>query len=107
MDGFDKLAAGEAGAIDALTGREIEVLKLAGTGLSRKGIAQALGISSGTVKWHLQNSYHKLGAGSREEALRRARDQNLIQPSLVCPVCACRLNLHVWPAPGELVQQRH
>lgn len=70
------------------TARELEVLHLAGMGLSMKSTAKALGISSGTVKWHLKNLYQKLGAGSREEALQKARAGNLIEPRLFCPACA-------------------
>lgn len=76
---------------NVLTERELEVLELAGRGLSKKGIAQSLGISSGTVKWHLANSYHKLGAGGREEALRKAREQLLIESTAICRICACAM----------------
>lgn len=72
----------------ALTGREIEVLELAGRGLSMKGMARLLRISDDTVKWHLKNAYQKLQSGSREEALRKARERGLVGPALVCPVCA-------------------
>lgn len=44
-----------------------------------KGIARALGLSPGTVKWHLKNVYGKLGASSREEALAKARTLDLIE----------------------------
>lgn len=76
---------------EALTERELDVLELAGRGLSMKGIAQVLLISSGTVSWHLKNSYQKLDAGCRDEALRKARAQGLIEPYAVCRLCACRL----------------
>ena len=73
---------------EALTSREIEILELSGKGLSIKGVAQALGISPGTVGWHLKNSYQKLGASSREEALRKARALHLIDALFACPVCS-------------------
>lgn len=76
------------GARQELTAREREVLGLAGEGLSIKGIAQALGISSGTVTWHLKNCYQKYGVGSREQALRQARLQAEIRP-VGTSVCAC------------------
>ena len=76
------------GAPQDLTGREREVLGLAGQGLSIKGIAQALGISSGTVTWHLKNCYQKYGVGSREQALRQARLQEQIRP-VGTSVCTC------------------
>lgn len=87
---FAVRARGDAGY--GLTERELEVLELAGRGLSKKGIAQSLGISTGTVKWHMANSYHKLGAGSREEALRKARAGMLIESAFVCPVCSCEMH---------------
>ncbi len=71
---------------------QIEALELAGTGLSMKGIAQTLGISSGTVSWHLKNAYRKLGVNSRQAALKKARARHLIGGLHTCPVCACRLD---------------
>ena len=88
-------ASFQHGQHQALTEREIEALELAGTGLSMKGIAQALGISSGTVSWHLKNAYQKLGVGSRQDALKKARAQRLIGGLQVCPVCACRLDTRI------------
>lgn len=80
-----------AGLPEVLTEREVEALDLAGNGLSVKGIAQVLGISSGTVSWHLKNVYKKLGVGCREGALKKARAQRIIRPVTVCPMCACKL----------------
>ena len=85
----------QAAQHQSLTEREIEALELAGTGLSMKGIAQTLGISSGTVSWHLKNAYQKLGVGSRQDALKKARAQRLIGALHVCPVCACRLDAKI------------
>lgn len=62
----------------SLTPREAEILELLGKGLSMKGAARGLGISAGTVKWHMKNAYQKLGAGSREDALTKARQWQLI-----------------------------
>ena len=59
--------------IEVLSPRELDVLRLLGDSLSNKSIARVLGVSSGTVKWHLKNVYGKLGAASREEALSKAR----------------------------------
>src|SRR3954447_13897082 len=44
-----------------LTAREYEIARLIAQGLSNKHIAHALGISEGTVKIHLHNTYEKLG----------------------------------------------
>lgn len=54
-----------------LTSREVQILELAAQGLSNKEIAHQLGLSLGTVRKHLENSYRKLGARSRVEALNR------------------------------------
>ena len=81
-----------------LTEREREVLGLAGQGLSIKGIAQALGISSGTVTWHLKNCYQKYGVGCREQALRQARLQAQIRP-IGTAVCDCGRVHTLWGPP--------
>ncbi len=79
------------GSLTPLTGRELEILELAGKGLSIKGVAKVLNITGGTVAWHLKNSYQKLRAGGREHALQIARELRLIEHKLVCPVCACSI----------------
>lgn len=61
-----------------VTGREREILELIGDGLFNKEIASLLGISEGTVKWHLKNLYSKLGVSSRTQALKRAHSLKLI-----------------------------
>lgn len=76
------------GARAELTLREREVLGLAGQGLSNKGIAKTLGISSGTVTWHLKNCYQKYGVSTREQALKQARLQEQIRP-IVTSICTC------------------
>ena len=63
---------------EPLTMREQEVLELLGKGLSAKSISRSLDISITTAKWHLKNVYAKLGAGSREDALNKARRYNII-----------------------------
>lgn len=61
-----------------LSGREEDVLALLGRGMSTKGIARSLGVSPGTVKWHLRNIYGKLSAPSREWALAKARELGIL-----------------------------
>src|ERR1700722_13605173 len=51
-----------------LTERELNVLRYLPTRLSPTDIATRLPISPNTVKTHLKNIYHKLGARSRNEA---------------------------------------
>lgn len=64
-------AAGER-PVEALTPREIEVLQLLAEGLPNKAIAQRLGVSDHTVKFHVNAILGKLGAQSRTEAVVRA-----------------------------------
>jgi two-component system response regulator DesR len=53
--------------------REREVLKLVEEGRSNKEIADALSLSTGTVRNYLHEAAQKLGAGNRIEATRIAR----------------------------------
>jgi two-component system response regulator DesR len=66
------------GGEQPLSEREIEILRLAKRGLRNPQIAQALHISSGTVRNHLSAIYRKLGVHSRHEALRVADEHHLI-----------------------------
>jgi DNA-binding NarL/FixJ family response regulator len=54
----------------SLTGRELEVLTQVCEGRSNLNIAKRLGITEGTVKIHLSNSYKKLGVENRAQAIR-------------------------------------
>ena len=57
---------------EPLTPRELEVLSLIAEGMPNKRVAQRLGISEHTVKYHLNTILGKLGAESRTEAVTRA-----------------------------------
>lgn len=63
---------------DALTPRELEVLRLLARGLRNKEIAARLFVSERTVNFHLANIYQKLNVSGRTEALSRALEQGLI-----------------------------
>ena len=63
-----KPAAAQA-QVELLSARELEVLRLAGRGLTNKEIAGSLGLSDRTVQGHLANSYGKLGVAGRTEAV--------------------------------------
>ena len=65
----------------ALSGRELEVLRLAALAMSNAQIGKRLRITEGTVKRHLTNIYAKLGATSRVGAIRKATATHLI-PSI-------------------------
>jgi len=56
-------------ALDELTTREIEVLRMMADGLGNKQIASRLGISDHTIKFHISSILDKLGASSRTEAV--------------------------------------
>jgi DNA-binding CsgD family transcriptional regulator len=62
-----------AAAMDAdpLTARELEVLSLIAQGHTNRAVARALGISEGTVKYHVKNLMRKLHARSRADAVAR------------------------------------
>ena len=64
--------------VEALTAREREVLALLADGVGNREIAQALGISEHTVKFHLGAIFGKLGAATRTEAVRRGLRLGLI-----------------------------
>ncbi|MFV2055786.1 MAG: response regulator transcription factor [Thiohalomonadales bacterium] len=63
----------------ALTGREIEVLKLVGIGLTNTQIGAKLFISENTVKNHVQSIFKKLNVVNRVQAVSMAYSLRLIQ----------------------------
>jgi DNA-binding NarL/FixJ family response regulator len=68
----------DAAPIEPLTPREIEVLELVAEGLSNKLIAEQLGISDQTAKFHVASIAGKLGASNRTDAVRRAVRAGLV-----------------------------
>ncbi|HEX5826085.1 MAG TPA: helix-turn-helix transcriptional regulator [Candidatus Limnocylindrales bacterium] len=70
---------------EALTARELEVLRLAATGITVDGIADRLFVSPNTVKTHLTHIYGKLGARGRSEAIRVALHCGCLDPEDICP----------------------
>lgn len=64
--------------VEPLTQREEEVLALLAQGKTNREIAAALTIALSTVKWYLRQIYNKLGVGSRDEAVERARALGLL-----------------------------
>ncbi|MCB0022044.1 MAG: response regulator transcription factor, partial [Caldilinea sp.] len=76
-----QLAGASANHVEALTDREIDVLKLAAEGLTNRGIGRQLSISDRTVQGHLANIYAKLGVASRTEAVTKALQLGWIELS--------------------------
>lgn len=61
-----------------LTGKEIQVLKLAAGGLSNKEIARELRVSPRTVQTHLASIFSKMSVASRTEAVIKALRTGLL-----------------------------
>jgi len=64
---------------DALTEREIQVLKLIATGCSNKVVADRLGISEDTVKGHVRSILSKLNASDRTHAVTIALTRGFLE----------------------------
>lgn len=62
--------------------RELEVLRLVAAGLTNRETARKLFLSPRTVDMHVRNLFAKLGCRTRTEAVRRAGELALIQPSM-------------------------
>ena len=78
---MEKMLRREAGTREVaklLTSRELEIVRLAASGLRNKEIASKLAISEGTVKIHLHRSYEKLHVDSRIALLRYAQTKGLV-----------------------------
>lgn len=64
---------------EALSNKELAVLTLMAQGQSNKMIARELLVSEGTIKFHANNIFGKLGVRSRSEAARVAIARGLIK----------------------------
>ena len=72
--------AGQAASVvvEQLSGRELEVLRHVSRMLSTAEIAEEMYLSVNTVKSHLKSIFRKLGVSHRREAVRRARQYDLL-----------------------------
>ena len=68
----------EAAQGEALTEREVHILRLLQGALSLTEIADEIYLSANTVKTHARAIYRKLGVHSRSEAVLAARQQGLM-----------------------------
>lgn len=68
-------------AADALSEREIEILRLIAVGRSNRQIGLELGIAEGTVKAHANNIFGKLKANDRTHAVTIALKKGIIELS--------------------------
>ena len=68
----------QEGLIEPLTDRELAILRLLPAPSSLRELASELFVTPNTLKTHLRAIYRKLGAESREEAVIRARERDLI-----------------------------
>lgn len=63
---------------EALSPREIEILRALETGAGNRELAKRLFISEATVKTHLVHIYQKLGVENRTAAITTARERRLL-----------------------------
>jgi len=78
-------ASGTERPVEPLTERELQVLRLLSTHLSRREMAGQLYVSVNTVRFHVKNIYTKLGVHSRSDAIRRAGELKLLQSGCARP----------------------
>jgi ATP/maltotriose-dependent transcriptional regulator MalT len=77
--GPDRTDAADAGVVEPLTGREMQVLGLMAVGMSNQEIADELVVALDTVKKHVGHIFDKLGAANRTQAVARARVMGLVR----------------------------
>jgi DNA-binding NarL/FixJ family response regulator len=72
----EKLAEHQAG--NALTPRELEVLRFIVAGRSNKEIVNELNVTLSTVKRHIENAFEKLGVADRAQAITAAVQSGIV-----------------------------
>ena len=79
-DFLARVRKGDAAAVDPLTPRELQVLKLVAEAHANDQIAGALPISRKTVERHRENLMGKLGMRDRVQLTRHAIRRGLVEP---------------------------
>ena len=74
----DALAERMSRPAEALSAREIEILRALETGAGNRELEKMLFISEATVKTHLVHIFQKLGVGTRTAAITAARERRVI-----------------------------
>jgi two-component system, NarL family, response regulator len=74
---MDSLGAQIAGA--ALSSREVEILELIVRGMNNQQIADALNISYGTIKWHVNIILRRLDVHDRTQAAIAALNRGIVE----------------------------
>lgn len=77
LSSLQDLAARPDSSAEAVSDREIEVVRLVAQGATNREIASALTVTENTVKVHLRNIFHKLGVRNRAQLTGWARDERL------------------------------
>jgi DNA-binding NarL/FixJ family response regulator len=63
--------------VPGLTGRQLEILRLAARGRPNREIGRSLGLSEGTIKQHMTRIFRRLDVKNRTEAVDRLRAAGL------------------------------
>ena len=69
------------GARARLTRRELEILRLVAEGRPNREVAKILWVTDQTIRFHLANTYKKLGVSNRIEATQWAIAHGLVPPA--------------------------
>jgi NarL family two-component system response regulator LiaR len=68
--------------LNRLTSREIEIVRLVGSGLNNQEIADKLFISRETVRWHVRALHAKLGTKDRDSLREYVRYLRSSEPKI-------------------------
>lgn len=92
-------------ASNVLTDREKAILAHLSLGLSDQEIADALFLSSNTVRWYNRQIYSKLGVGSRTQAIAQARSLGLLEEESPAPPTVSADQIPPSDAPDERIRR--